>query len=146
MAQPGMAATQPSAPQCAACPRTLSRSEQAVSAVSGGRCTACIAAGMPGGAACRVCKGAWAPGDAPQVQCMQCALLMHATCAARSAAHTSAPSGNGSLCPACHEALEKVKRQSRAMLVEYEQRLLRMKPQQTAARDMYTVFQSDMLK
>lgn len=112
--QLGMAVTSPSnGPKCSACPRTLNQLERSVAHASGGKCVSCIAAGIPGGSACRVCSRGWGPADAAPVQCAQCALLMHASCAATSAGSPSlagGPRGGLRLCPSCQGALAQVRR------------------------------------
>ncbi|KAG1679268.1 hypothetical protein FOA52_009298 [Chlamydomonas sp. UWO 241] len=144
-----VAAVSPSSggPKCSACPRTLTQVEQRLALASGGKCMSCIAAGVPGGSACRVCSAGFGPADAAPVQCAQCALLMHATCAAIAAnSPPGAPSGGLRLCPSCQGALSQVQQQSRAMLVAYEMRLRQMKPARDTPRDTFSIFQSDMTK
>ncbi|KAG1674412.1 hypothetical protein FOA52_012939 [Chlamydomonas sp. UWO 241] len=110
-----MAAASPSSggPRCSVCPRTLTKIEQRLALASSGKCMICIAAGVPGGSACRVCNTGFGPADAALVQCAQCALLMHATCAATAANSPSGvPSGGLQLCLSCQGALSQAERNS----------------------------------
>eukprot|EP00955_Chlamydomonas_euryale_P032827 345010-Chlamydomonas_euryale.AAC.2 len=140
------AAVLPPGTRCASCQRTLSVTEQRVAPISGGRCLGCIVHYMPGGTCCRVCRATWGRNDPLPVQCVSCALLMHPTCAQSAAVRAPGGAGDAWLCPGCQSHRSQQQQHSRDMLAQYEARLRETRPRAAAPRDMYAIFQADMMK